>query len=119
MRQSFIDDLRSITSGEFAEETPFKVKDLDGVVLLDGADFDPVWCLIFDTQWVEVQPDGTGVEKHEPRALVHLSDINSELVEPLSDQNLLEINGVDYPVASGNIRDDANGMAYVALRKVV
>lgn len=117
MRQSFIDDLRSITSGEFSEEVPFKVKNLAGDILLDGADFDPPWSLIFEQQWVEVQPDGTGVEKREPRALVHLQDINGELDLPLSDQNILEINGENYPVTSGEIRDDANGMAYVALRK--
>lgn len=119
MRQSFIDDLRSITSGEFAEETPFKVKNLAGVILLDGADYDPPWLLIFDTQWVEVQPDGTALEMHEPRALVHLSDINEGLGSngPLSRNHMLEINGDDYPI--NDVKDDANGMAYVSLRDTV
>lgn len=118
MRESFFSDLRSITSGEFSEETPFKIKDLDGVVVLDGADFDPPWSLIFETQWVEVQPDGTGVERHTPRALVHLKDIEDELGEPLNENFMLEISGITYPI-SGKAHDDSTGAAYVPLRKTV
>lgn len=117
MRDSFKADLRSITSGEFAEETPFKVKDLNGDILLDGADFDPPWLLIFDSDWVEIQPDGTGVAMHTPRAFVHLEDINGNLYEPLSDQNMLEINGKDYPIA--DVRDPENGLAAVILREAI
>lgn len=114
-------DLRSITNGEFSEETPFKIKTLGGVVLLDGADFTPPWSLIFETQWVRVQPDGTGVVMHTPRALVHLSDINEQLSSngPLSGLHMLEISGVTYPIMDDGVQDDADGLAYVELRKAV